>query len=43
MLRVNKPTLARKGMTAKKSFRSVVPAKLSSKVQPALVTVTAGQ
>lgn len=34
---------ARKGMSAKKSCRSVVPAKLSSKVQPALVTVTAGQ
>ena len=34
---------AKKGMSAKKSFRSVVPAKLSSKVQPALVTVTAGQ
>jgi len=34
---------ARKGMVAKRSFRSVMPAKLSSKVQPALVTVTAGQ
>ncbi|DBA91536.1 TPA: hypothetical protein ACH3X1_003159 [Trebouxia sp. C0004] len=34
---------ARKGtMIAKKSFRSVLPAKLSSKVQPAFVTVTAG-
>ena len=33
----------RKGMTTKTSFRSVVPAKLSSKVQPALVTVIAGQ
>lgn len=34
---------ARKGMAAKKSFRSMMPAKLSSKVQPALVTITAGQ
>ncbi|DBA93395.1 TPA: hypothetical protein ACH3X2_003664 [Trebouxia sp. C0005] len=33
---------ARKGMAAKKSFRSMMPAKLSSKVQPALVTITAG-